>query len=67
MSTREMAHRILDNMNDEQLANATSVTETKLEKEKAYEELRRIIRPVPGIDYDKELAEYREGKYEICL
>ena len=32
------------------------------EKQKAYEELQKMIRPVPELDYEKELAEYREEK-----
>ena len=35
------------------------------EKEKAYMELGKIIRAVPELDYEKELDEYRRGKYEI--
>ena len=71
MSTREMAHRILDNMNDEQLIGfislfkvySMSVEDDMIERERAYENLRKKIKPVPGLDYDKELAEYREEKY----
>ena len=37
---------------------------TSIEKEKAFERLEQLRKKVPDIDYDKELAEYREGKYE---
>ena len=33
------------------------------EKKMALEELKKIIRPVPDLDYKKSLAEYREVKY----
>ena len=74
MSTREMAHKILDNLSEDQLEGfislfgvfdaAPKVTNIS-EKEKAYTELCHMIKPLPEIDYDKELAEYREEKYGI--
>ncbi len=74
MSTREMAHQILDNMSEEQIlgfvslfrVNQISVSEDDMtEREKAYESLRKKIRSIPDLDYDRELAEYREEKYGI--
>ena len=72
MSTREQAHWIVDTLNEEQLKGflalfstfvTFSVSEEKSEKEKAYDELRQMIHPIPHLDYDKELAAYREEKY----
>lgn len=40
-----------------------SADEEKRRKEEAYLSLRRIIRPIPGLDEKKELAEYREERY----
>lgn len=74
MSTREMAHKILDNMNEEQLAgfislfkvyNISNEDDDLLEREKAYNNLRKKIKPIPNLDYDKELAEFREEKYGV--
>ena len=76
MSTRERAHKILDNMNEEQIAGFVSLfgvfdiastvdRNSKSEKEKAYDELRGMIKSVPELDYDKELAEFREEKYGV--
>lgn len=74
MGTRETAHKILDNMNEEQLLgfislfkiyNTSIEDDDMIEREKAYENLRKKIKPIPNLDYDKELAEYREEKYSI--
>ena len=35
---------------------------TSIVKEKAFERLEQLRKKVPDIDYDKELAEYREMK-----
>lgn len=37
---------------------------TLSEKGKALEELDGMIRPVPGLDYDEELASHRDIKYD---
>ena len=74
MSTRELAHKILDNMNEEQLVgfislfkiyNVSVEEDDLMEREKAYEYLQKKIKPIPDLDYDKELAEYREEKYGV--
>ena len=71
MSKREMAHKILDNLNDEQLTGFIAlfgifhIDSDKEEKEKAYEELTQIIKPIQNLDEKKELKDYREGKYLI--
>ncbi len=74
MSTRETAHKILDSMNEEQLIgfislfkiyNVSTPEDDTVEREKAYNNLRKKIRPIPNLDYDKELAEYREEKYGL--
>lgn len=75
MSTREMAHKILDNMNEEQLTGFVSLfkaysispseDDDLIERENAYNNLRKRIRHIPNLDYEKELAEYREEKYGI--
>ena len=72
MSTREMAHKILDSMNEEQLVGFISLfkvynifteDDDMMERERAYKSLRKKIKPIPDLDYDKELAKYREEKY----
>lgn len=42
----------------------TDPPSTLLEKRKALEELDGMIRPVPGLDYDEELASHRDIKYD---
>ncbi|MBR4183151.1 MAG: UDP-N-acetylenolpyruvoylglucosamine reductase [Lachnospiraceae bacterium] len=74
MSTREMAHKILDSMNEEQLIGFISLfkfynisveDDDLAERERAYDNLRKRIKPVTNLDYDKELSEYREEKYGV--
>ena len=74
MSTREMAHKILDNMNEEQLVGFISLfkvynisieDDDLIERERAYDNLRKKIKPISNLDYDKELAEYRKEKYGV--
>jgi len=59
-----MAHKILDNLSEDQLEgfvslfgvfNATSKNINISEKEKSYTELCQMIKPLPEIDYNKEL------------
>lgn len=42
----------------------TDTPSALLEKRKALEELDGMIRPVPGLDYDEELASHRDIKYD---
>ena len=35
------------------------------EKKQAFERLEKMIRPIPDLDEEKELAEYREERYGV--
>ena len=73
MDTKQVAFNIFNGLNEEQLKKFISIFEkinivetalpAKTEKRKAFEELDGMIRSVPSIDYDKELASHREEKY----
>lgn len=74
MSSREMAHRILDNMNEEQIIgfitlfgedNSTDISHGESDKEKDYQELCGMIKSIQDLDYDEELKSYREEKYDV--
>ncbi len=74
MSTREMAHKILDDMNEEQLLgfialfrvqDLSAEPSEQEERNKAYHNLRKMIKPIQNLDYDKELADYREERYGV--
>lgn len=75
MSTKERVLRIIDNWTEKQLegflfmfgADVSDVSETDsvsdTERDLAFQELMEMITPIPGLDDEKELAEYREEKY----
>ena len=69
MSTKEIAYNIFNQLNEKQLEGfirmfgdffPKSADNKKLE---AFQKLDDMIEEVPEVDYDKELAEYREEKY----
>ena len=69
MSTREIAFDIFNRLNENQLKGfiqmfgeffPNTLSNKKLE---AFQKLDSMIEEVPELDYDKELAEYREEKY----
>ena len=39
--------------------------EERKKKDEAYLSLKRMIRPIPGLDEEKVLAEYREERYGL--
>ena len=69
MSTREIAYSIFNQLNENQLEGFIRMfgdffpKTTDDKKIEAFQKLDRMIDKVPEIDYDKELAEYREEKY----
>ena len=68
MSTRELAYSIFEQLNEEQLEGFIAMfgkfyLHANEQSQSALQVLESIIKPVPDLDYDKELAEYREGKY----
>lgn len=68
MSTKEIASYIFESLDEEQLKGFIAlfgkfypgVRDTKAE---SYAILKEMIHPVPDLDYEKELATYREEKY----
>lgn len=75
MSTKERVLRIIDNWTEKQLegflfmfeADALEDSKTdngsETKSSSAFQELMGMITPIPGLDDEKELAEYREEKY----
>ncbi|MBD5128970.1 MAG: hypothetical protein HDT43_03470 [Ruminococcaceae bacterium] len=74
MSTRDKAIRIIDKLNERQLegfinmfsdfvADEVDIEEEKRKRLAAYLSVKKMVKKNPDIDYDKELAEYREEKY----
>lgn len=73
MSNRDLAIRIVDKMSEEQLIGFISMFEQfyhvktgadkTTEKNRAFEKLEKMIRPVPNLDEEKELADYRDERY----
>lgn len=63
MSNRDLAIRIVDQMNEEQLIGFISMferfyhvrkgTDEKIEKKKVFERLEKIIRPIQDLDEEK--------------
>lgn len=71
MNTREIAYSIFSQLSDKQLegfitmfGDFFTVTQDSSKKE-AFEDLKTLIRPVPDLDYDKELEQYRNEKYKL--
>ena len=71
---RQQAYEILEEVPEENLFEVIQYIQSRNlnmlkrakrieEKKMALEELKKIIRPVPDLDYKKSLAEYREEKY----
>jgi hypothetical protein len=73
MSVKEMAYNIIDHLSEEQLKGFVAMfgelysmsDEKDQEKIKAFEELEKLHRPIPDIDENKELSEWRTEKYDI--
>ncbi|MBR3517417.1 MAG: hypothetical protein IKO10_14015 [Lachnospiraceae bacterium] len=75
MSTKERAYEIFSKMNEKQLEGFVTMfgiyfPETTEEKEidertKAFRELEQMTHPISDLDYDKELAEYRNARYRV--
>ncbi len=72
MSTREKAYNILQQLNEIQLQGFVSMfsiyfgggdKEETSRKKKAFNELKGMLRPINDIDYEKELAAYRNERY----
>lgn len=72
VSTRERAYSILQQLNEVQLQGFVSMfgvyfhsgdEDGQMRKKKALDELSKMIHPVNDIDYEKELASYRNERY----
>lgn len=69
MSTREIAYGIFNQLNESQLEGFIKMfgkfypNTSSNKKLEAFQKLDSMIEEVPKLDYDKELAEYREEKY----
>ena len=71
MSTREIAYSIFEQLSEEELMRFIALfgkayqapNDDMAERRAAFERMKSIIRPIPGLDEKKELAEYREEKY----
>ena len=77
MSTREIAYSIIDRLSEKQLRGFIAMfgendpkenDDDNFEEERrksmaAFEELQKMIKEVPDLDYDKALAEYRDERY----
>lgn len=71
---RQQAHEMLDMMPESVLLNLIQLMQTekikqsekqqRLEQKRiAFEELKQLCKPLPDLDYDNELAKYREEKF----
>lgn len=70
MSTREIAYSIIDSLSEKQIEGFIAMFGEYLpdnskndRKMAAFRSLESLIEEKPDIDYDKELAEYREERY----
>ena len=71
MSTREMAYSIFQQLSEKQLMGFIEMfseiypvkNEESTKKQSALKELNGLIRHIPNLDDEKELAEYKEEKY----
>ena len=71
MSTKEIAYSIFEQLSEEELKGFIALfkkaypsqNDDMAERRAAFERMKSIIRPIPGLDEKKELAEYREEKY----
>lgn len=75
MSTKEMAFNIFSQLNEKQLQAFVDlfgriyqpqVNQISLsEKEKAFNDLQKIIKPIPNIDEKIEIEQYRNKRFAI--
>lgn len=71
MSTREMLYNMIDQMSEAQMQAWLMILGAKSEEKNvnnrtmAFNRLKELIRPVPELDYDKELEEWREEKFGV--
>lgn len=71
MSTKDLAYSIFQQLTEEELQGFVLIfsklhpnTNEDMERRKAaYERIMELRKPMPDLDYDKELASYREEKY----
>ncbi|MBR1862639.1 MAG: hypothetical protein IJ806_00945 [Ruminococcus sp.] len=71
MSTKEMLYSLIDQMSEAQMKAWLMILGAKSEEVSknngiaAFNRLKEMIRPVPELDYDKELEEWREEKFGV--
>ena len=72
---RQEAHSLLDEIPASEVSSLMRIMwgirdlrEPKIRREnsEAFKRLEQLIRPIPGLDEEKELAEWREEKYGIA-
>ena len=75
MSTRELAYSIFQQLTEEQLKGFIAMFKDFYvisqnaedheieERREIFESIQKLCRPMPDLDYEKELACYREEKY----
>lgn len=70
MSTRDIAISIIDKLSEKQLEGFINMfsdfVDTESGEDEAYASylsLKEMIKEIPDLDYDKELAKHREEKY----
>ena len=72
---RREAHSLLDEIPASELSSLTGImwgiqnlAEPKIrtENSESFKRLEQLIRPIPGLDEEKELAEWREEKYGVA-
>ena len=77
MSTREMAYSIFKQLSEQQLKGFIAMFEDYYvktpnddqreleERREIFESLQKLCRPMPDLDYSKELESYSEEKYGV--
>ena len=73
MSVKEIAYSIIDNLSEEQIKGFIAMfgefysvpNENKDEKAEAFAELERLRRPIPNLNENKELSNWRTEKYGL--
>ena len=71
VSTRDIAFSIFQQLSEDELKGFIALfrkayppkNDNMAERRAAFERMKRVCRSIPGLDEEKELAEYREEKY----
>ena len=71
MSTRDLAYSIFQQMTEDELEGFIMmfkrthppITDDLRERKAIFDSMLKLCKPMPELDYEKELAKYREEKY----